>query len=134
MQGLGDAGSFEFNGEIYYDYESGSSKRLNHSYGYANQNPLIWTDPLGLNVSYWGGLPNHEGLTTLPNGNTRPGFEPQDYRCSSGACPLNIFPDIKQRCIQHDKCYEKYKCNSSSWWSTSGGSSKPCNQCNKDFF
>jgi RHS repeat-associated protein len=136
MLGFGGNGWFMFDGEIYYDNESNSpSMELNHLYGYANQNSLSMVDSFGLhaiNPSSQRRLSSSRN--SLPNGNMRSGFEPQDNRCSSIAYPCNIFPDTKRRCIRHDKCYDKHKCNASSWWSTSGASSKPCHQCNKDFF
>jgi RHS repeat-associated protein len=137
MLGFVDIGWFEFNGKRYYDTESGASTRLNHPYGYANQNPLNWIDPFGLEVNYWSG--NTRSDVSLgdsisgPNGNLFSGFTPQDWKCSSIACLLNPFPPMMERCINHDQCYEDNLCNSSSWISTVLGGTKSCNQCNSDF-
>jgi hypothetical protein len=137
-QGFGNTGWFVFDGEIYFDNESVSSVRLNHAYGYADQNPIRWVDPSGLLPGF--GMPlirDHiSGLgdhISEPNGNVFPGHKPQDYMCSSIACVLNRFPSMVKRCIAHDKCYEKNKCNASSWISNVMGGTKSCNQCNSSF-
>ena len=135
--GFVDLGWFEFNGKRYYDSESDVSTRLNHSYGYANQNPLNLTDPFGLEVNYWSGNTRSDvrlgDSISGPNGNVFPGFTPQDWKCSSIACLLNPFPPMVERCINHDQCYEDNLCNSSSWVSTVLGGTKSCNQCNRNF-
>jgi hypothetical protein len=56
-------------------------------------------------------------------------FWAQDWRCSvDGGIGdwMNSRPCVKKCCYEHDKCYEKYRCNQSSWrpiWS-------PCSLCN----
>ena len=137
MLGYHDLGWFEYDGEIYYDHESSSSRGLNHLYGYANQNPLYWIDPYGLEISYWSGRESSTFGDTFsrPNGNMWDGFKPQDGRCSvpGFGCKMDQDPDTLDRCIKHDKCYDKNKCNWSSWISSATGGTKDCNQCNSNF-
>lgn len=123
---------FEFNGEIYYDDQSTAPENLNHLYGYAGNNPLKNIDFYGL-WYYGGGTGSLGDYFSGPNGNVSPGFTQQDYVCSSVACVLNPFPSMVKKCIAHDKCYEKNKCNSSSWISNALGGTKSCNQCNSNF-
>ena len=132
LYGFEDTNWFEFNGEIYYDDESVTPEDLNHLYVYAGSNPLKNIDYFGL-WYYGGGTGSLGDYFSGPNGNVRPGFKPQDYVCSSVACILNPFPSMVQRCIAHDECYEKNRCNSSSWISNALGGTKSCNQCNSNF-
>ena len=118
--GFQDKGWFEFEGEIYYDNQFTAPKNTNHLYGYAGNNPLKNIDYYGL-WFYGGGTGSLGDYISGPNGNVSPGFKPQDYVCSSVACVLNSFPPMVVRCIGHDKCYEKNRCNSSSFISSALG-------------
>jgi hypothetical protein len=71
-----------------------------------------------------------------PNGNLWPGFKVQDLKCSLGpvSSVANSCPVILKKCIKHDGCYERNKCNASSWAPTLLGGTKPCNKCNTGFF
>jgi len=112
-----------------------------NTYAYAQSKPMRATDQTGLS-SYgypWTPQPTWPTLPP-PNGNYRPGFIPQDGICTlpgalgraanSNRCTLAC-------CQVHDSCYEKYRCNASSWrgniaaylGSLSWGA---CQQCNLD--
>ena len=66
----------------------------------------------------------------LPNGNLQPDYQDQDYVCSDQARPLNGTP-AESCCRTHDKCYEIYQCNKTSWPGMSNGWSV-CGQCNAE--
>lgn len=90
-------------------------------FGYAGSNPLNEIDPLGL----------ASGLWEWPvNGNRWPGYTRQDWECSSPSQALNKNKCTKKCCIKHDKCYEKYGCNFSSW--LPGVLIGPCQMCNME--
>jgi RHS repeat-associated protein len=117
---------------------------LNQSYGYVDSNPVNRIDPTGeidpvtAGVIIWGLLYiNHAGdAIGQPNGNLIEYFSGQDEACSLG--PLgpvaDSCPNILNRCIRHDDCYELNECNATSWVPTLLGGSKSCNQCNTGFF
>jgi len=116
---------------------------LNHIYGYVNSNPVNRADPTGEidpvvgGLIIWGFLyiNNAGDAISQPNGNLVGGLRGQDYVCSLG--PLgpvaNSCPNILDRCVRHDGCYETYECNASSWAPTLLGGTKPCNKCNSGF-
>jgi RHS repeat-associated protein len=104
-------------------------------YVYVANNPLKWIDRFGFEAM-WGGDPFYElpdsPPYTLPapidpNGNYRPGFDPQIPGCDK-------FPDINSCvsncCEEHDRCYERYGCNASSWQGNLLGENMACQQCN----
>ncbi len=100
-------------------------------------NPLRWIDRTGFETTaMWGGDPFYElpdsppytlPAPVDPNGNYRPGFDAQIPGCDK-------FPDINscvsQCCEEHDRCYERYGCNASSWKGNLLGESMACQQCN----
>ena len=63
-------------------------------------------------------------------GNLIPGYMPQDWICTVLG-PLGSYMDsrpcIRQCCLEHDLCYQKYGCNASSWLRPPIG---PCQLCN----
>lgn len=69
------------------------------------------------------------------NGNVWDGYEDQDGICTL-PWPVGPIADqcIIDQCIIHDTCYEENSCNWSSWVSSAIGGTKPCNQCNSNFF
>ncbi len=85
-------------------------------YLYTDNNPVNRTDPLGL---FW-------------NGNAGAGNWPQDMECSSIAKGFNDNKCTKDCCIEHDKCYQRWECNSSSWYGRFPGLPIPsvCQLCN----
>ncbi|HRH82386.1 MAG TPA: RHS repeat-associated core domain-containing protein [Thiobacillaceae bacterium] len=93
-------------------------------YAYVGGNPVSKIDPLGLTgaTGTW-----DTGASSSWNGNVTPGYKEQDWVCSSPAGILNGFACTKQCCIEHDECYEKHKCNATSWGSPF---SSECQQCN----
>jgi len=106
-------------------------------YTYVRNNPLLFIDPFGLDISYWGGI-EHPSLGDLlgnDNGNLWNQFTPQDGVCSLGP----IFGPLADRCIKpkcqkHDNCFSENECNVSSWATSILGGTKACNQCNSGFF
>ncbi len=87
-----------------------------NSYGYAYDNPLYWYA--------------RDGRTPEINGNVTPGFTSQDHICTLGqfaGAVANDFGCIRQCCIEHDDCYTRNGCNSSSWY---GPRNSPCQICN----
>jgi len=88
-------------------------------FNYTANNPVNRKDPSGLSPGIW----------QWPiNGNLWPGYTDQDGVCSSPVGGLNNNSCTKQCCVEHDKCYEKYGCNFSSWFG--GGLIGPCQYCN----
>jgi RHS repeat-associated protein len=91
-------------------------------YVYVLNQPLRWVDPQGT----FGIRP------TEPNGNVWPGFSPQNYR---PICDLPGFFNadgrscVRQCCQTHDVCYEKARCNYSSWLTVT--SDNACSRCNR---
>lgn len=109
-----------------------------NTYLYVRANPLRFKDSTGL--IGWGGDPFFDDGDISPpppppydNGNYRPGFDDQDWRCSSLASPFNFDKCSKQCCIEHDACYKKYGCNDSSWRGNFiANYGNPCQICNID--
>jgi len=87
-------------------------------YGYVGGNPVNGVDIEGL-ASFW---------RWPHNGNRIPGYTRQDNECSKPAQALNSNKCAKKCCQEHDKCYEKYGCNASSW--LPGMLLGPCQICN----
>jgi RHS repeat-associated protein len=119
-------------------------RNLNHNYVYANNNPVMYTDPTGEDagatiaiiwaIAYFSHAGDYIGE---PNGNFNGGPNPsgQDWKCSLGP-GLGVLADscVKDRCIDHDQCYEDNGCNMSSWATSALGGTKSCNRCNSGFF
>jgi RHS repeat-associated protein len=104
-------------------------------YGYVKNNPVNKIDPLGLYETLFG--PRFEGdkspgmnwYDAWPwNGNLFPGYTDQDWVCSPPAQALNKNKCTKKCCFNHDRCYERYGCNYSSW--IGGFSFGLCKLCN----
>ena len=93
--------------------------RRQHLYVYVGNRPIEVTDPQGL----------MEWPDSL-NGNLFPGNDPnQDMECSEPAQVLNRCEKTKNCCKEHDECYKRFHCNSSSWFTT-GWLPLPCGTCN----
>jgi RHS repeat-associated protein len=65
-----------------------------------------------------------------PNGNWEPGYEPQDLACTYPGSLLDRNRCTSKCCLEHDRCYQMYQCNESSWklGLTRQG---PCQGCNR---
>jgi RHS repeat-associated protein len=95
-------------------------------YNYVGNAPVNRTDPTGLYMTLFG---ERHPFSEWPfNGNLWPGYEDQDLVCSKPAQSLNKNKCTKKCCLNHDLCYQKYKCNYSSW--IGGFSFGPCRLCN----
>jgi RHS repeat-associated protein len=122
-------------------------QKLNHLYNYVENNPIKRIDKFGLmgDDGDWIGIigpfidPYLPDLSDVPdlsdiysswpfNGNLWPGFSDQNMACNQPADGLNQNQCTKKCCVDHDKCYERFKCNFSSW--IPGGMSGPCKACN----
>jgi RHS repeat-associated protein len=119
------------------------------TYGYVGGDPLSLVDPLGL-VPGAGPKPARSSRGASGSwaagasgtwsgrgvGNVWTGFTPQDWVCSSGAAPLNHSACQKKCCIAHDKCYQRYGCNASSWITSFIHLGPPfelgCQKCNRE--
>src|SRR5690606_30790478 len=104
------------------------------TFSYTTNNPGSLVDRFGLDALPGLSADIREALTghrypppTFPNGNYRPGFEPQIPGC-------HYFPGlngcITQCCEEHDRCYEKHGCNASSWYGNRFGYDGACQECN----
>jgi RHS repeat-associated protein len=105
-----------------------------NGYTYVSGNPVSLIDPEGL-IEFQLAPPGHRGYVPppyspnfgFPNGNASPGYTEQDWICSPPAGLFNGFACTKQCCVEHDACYEKNRCNKSSW---GGPLSSACQKCN----
>jgi RHS repeat-associated protein len=98
-----------------------------NTYTYA-YDPLVQVDPFGL----MGRAPGKSFAPGLPNGNYAPGYTDQDKVCSFPASLLNLDKCSKKCCIAHDSCFERHRCNASSWWGNAYGYRQACQQCNAE--
>jgi RHS repeat-associated protein len=97
-------------------------------YAYVSD-PLTQIDPLGL-MGFGGGANIHGPRPGT--GNIWPGAPQQNFICDF---PLDLLlennPCTQQCCVDHDKCFQRNKCNWSSWFGNIFiGTTFPCNQCN----
>jgi RHS repeat-associated protein len=85
-----------------------------NTYGYANQNPLAFTDALGL----------------MGSRGRRP--PQQDMVCSSVGALLENNSCVRECCVKHDTCYEFYGCSQYSWLGNLFGLASQCQICNAE--
>jgi RHS repeat-associated protein len=93
-------------------------------YAYVGGDPVGKIDPEG-----------DVAVATGGNGNTIPGHQRQDDRCSVPGrigSAMNSSRCIKECCQRHDRCFSEYKCNMSSWIPTLVGMGMDCGECNKE--
>jgi RHS repeat-associated protein len=99
-----------------------------NTYGYVGANPLVRADVNGL-FAFW----RLGRAWTGGNGNLLPGYERQDWECSTLFGTFLSFGGkcAKRCCVNHDLCYQQFGCNWSSWFTRFGrGNELPCNTCN----
>ncbi|MBK7657953.1 MAG: RHS repeat-associated core domain-containing protein [Betaproteobacteria bacterium] len=104
-----------------------------NTYAYVYDSPLSTSDPQGLmgrggrgaSGGYWGRQPKPGGPQL--NGNLRPGYTEQDWRCSMGGEFSNDFGCWRQCCLEHDLCFQRHRCNQSSWGGPVGSACQECN-------
>jgi RHS repeat-associated protein len=99
-----------------------------NTYLYVDADPLLKRDINGLSGRAPGrGRPNI-------NGNVWGEYTEQDWICSSFGYPFNWFKCTKQCCDEHDRCFEKYRCNATSWVGNLMGTGFACQECNHAAF
>jgi RHS repeat-associated protein len=101
-------------------------------YAYVGLNPVRYTDPWGLEVWDIGGIGTSAGVRIGANGNIWPGFEPQNMICDDPLGPFSDNPCTLNCCVTHDRCYERYRCNVSSWIGNITGAGGSCQECNRE--
>jgi RHS repeat-associated protein len=93
-------------------------------YSYVQNNPVSFSDPLGL-MGFGGGAGNRSSSASYGfggsggyrwNGNIYGEFEPQNSICDPPANRFNDKSCVVNCCVAHDACYENLRCNASSWW------------------
>ena len=101
-----------------------------NTYLYVKANALRFKDPRGLDA-YDDWPPSPDGFQ--PNGNLWPGFDDQDMKCTLPGpigTAANNNPCVRNCCVVHDKCFQMFLCNSSSWVGNVLGLGRDCQACN----
>ena len=99
-----------------------------NAYAYASNNPVSLIDPDGL-LGRAPGTFGKGGAGNIP-GNVWGTFIPQDLTCSFPIPNLN--PCVTNCCMAHDQCFDKYKCNWTSWIGNLFGTRFKCQKCNSE--
>lgn len=100
-----------------------------NTYVYASLNPLSLIDPDGL-LGRAPGTFGTGGSTYQTQGNVWGGFTPQNATCDFPM--INLNPCVTNCCKAHDDCFNKYKCNWSSWFGNMFGTTFKCQGCNTE--
>ena len=100
-----------------------------NTYSYVGSSPLIAIDKLGLEA---GRSDFFRIFPPFPNGNWEGGYQRQELVCTEPGTLLDRNVCTKRCCIAHDRCFQMFRCNSSSWIGLLRD--YPCQACNRRAF